>query len=106
MPGPDHWFSEEPEDLKKWVSDVRIAYQMLGSEDLQPTEKEMQIRNEYHRSITTSCDIEQGEVFTEQNLCMRRPGDGLSGSRWDDVIGKQAKHDIKANVQLTMEDIM
>ena len=78
----------------------------LGSKDLQPTEKEMQIRNEYHRSITTSCDIEQGEVFTEQNLCMRRPGDGLSGSRWDDVIGKQAKHDIKANVQLTMEDIM
>ena len=106
LPGPDHWFSEEPEDLKKWVSDVRIAYQMLGSKDLQPTEKEMQIRNEYHRSITTSCDIEQGEVFTEQNLCMRRPGDGLSGSRWDDVIGKQAKHDIKANVQLTMEDIM
>ena len=106
MPGPDHWFSEEPEDLKKWVSDVRIAYQMLGSKDLQPTEKEMQIRNEYHRSITTSCDIEQGEVFTEQNLCMRRPGDGLSGSRWDDVIGKRAKHDIGANVQLKMEDIV
>lgn len=31
LPGPDHWFSEEPEALKKWVSDVRTAYQMLGT---------------------------------------------------------------------------
>ena len=79
---------------------------MLGTPNLQPTEKEMQIRNEYHRSITTACDIAQGDVFTEQNLCMRRPGDGLPGSMWDEVIGKQAKRDIGANVQLKRGDIV
>lgn len=106
LPGPDHWFSEEPEELEKWVSDIRTAYLMLGTRELQPTEKEMQIRKECHRSVTTACDIRKGDFFTEENLCMRRPGDGMPGSMWDEIIGKCAKHDICANVQLKMEDIM
>ena len=79
LPGPDHWFSEEPEALKKWVSDVRTAYQMLGTPNLQPTEKEMQIRNEYHRSITTACDIAQGDVFTEAESVYAPSGGWTSG---------------------------
>lgn len=105
LPGPDHWFSETPEGLKKWVSDIWEAYSMLGSEVLQPTMAEMKIRSEYHRSITTVCNINIGEVFTENNLCMKRPGDGLPASKWDEIIGKRAKRQIKGNVQLAIEDI-
>lgn len=106
FPGPDHWFSEEPDGLKKWVSDIRTASQMLGSSQLNPTHKEMEIRDEYHRSITTLCNIRKGEVFSEKNLCMRRPGNGMSGSMWDSVIGKCARHDILKNQQLKMEDVL
>lgn len=106
FPGPDHWFSEEPDGLKKWVSDIRTASQMLGSSQLNPTHKEMEIRDEYHRSITTLCNIQKGEVFSEKNLCMRRPGNGMPGSMWDSVIGKSARHDILKNQQLKMEDVL
>lgn len=106
FPGPDHWFSEEPDGLKKWVSDIRTASQMLGSRQLNPTHKEMEIRDEYHRSITTLCNIQKGEAFSEKNLCMRRPGNGMPGSMWDSVIGKSASHDILKNQQLKMEDVL
>lgn len=104
LPGPDHWFSETPETLSKWVTDIRTAYKMLGNAELKPTAHELSIRNEYHRSITTSRDIEEGEVFSEENLCMRRPGSGLPGSMWDTIIGKKAKRAIKAYVQPAKED--
>lgn len=106
FPGSDHWFSEEPDGLKKWVSDIRTASQMLGSSQLNPTHKEMEIRDEYHRSITTLCNIQKGEVFSEKNLCMRRPGNGMPGSMWDSVIGKCAKYDILKNQQLKMGDVL
>lgn len=106
FPGPDHWFSEEPDGLKKWVSDIRTASQMLGSRQLNPTHKEMEIRDEYHRSITTLCNIQKGEAFSEKNLCMRRPGNGMPGSMWDSVIGKSARRDILKNQQLKMEDVL
>lgn len=106
FPGPDHWFSEEVDGLKKWVSDIRTADRMLGIKSLQPTKKEKRIRNEYRRSITTLCDIKKGDIFTENNLCMRRPGNGMLGYMWEKVIGKCAKNDIGTNVQLKMEDIM
>lgn len=105
LPGPDHWFSEEPEGLEEWVSGIHTAYLTLGTRELQPTGKERQVRKECHRSITTACDIRKGDSFTEENLCMRRPGDGMSGSMWNEIIGKCAKHDICANIQLKMEDI-
>ena len=105
LPGPDHWFSETPETLKQWVQKIREAYRMLGSKKLQPTETEMKQRVEYHRSITTAKLVKKGEVFSEDNLCMRRPGDGLPASTWDNIIGKRASRDIAANIQLKQEDI-
>ena len=99
LPGPDHWFSETPESLKAWVADVREAYLMLGSPELKPTDVEMKNRAEYHRSITAACDIK-----TEDSLCMRRPGDGLPASKWDEVIGSHATRDIEKNVQLKEGD--
>lgn len=105
LPGPDHWFSETPDTLKKWVDSIREAHRMLGSYKLQPTEVEMNERAEFHRSITTAKEINEGELFTEANLCMRRPGDGLAGSKWDEVIGKRAARHIEKNVQLKVGDI-
>lgn len=105
FPGPDHWFSEEPDGLKKWVSDIRTASRMLGSSQLNPTSEEMKIRKEAHRSITTLCEIKKGEVFTKDNLCMKRPGMGLSGAQWDTIIGKRAKRTLLKDVQITKEDI-
>ena len=105
LPGPDHWFSETPESLKKWIDSIHEAHLMLGYSDLKPTEIEWNQRTEFHRSITTSEDIKKGDVFTEKNLCMRRPGIGLPASKWDIVMGKVALRDIAKNEQVKPEDV-
>lgn len=105
LPGPDHWFSETPDTLKEWAEGIREAFTMLGNSELKPTEVEMRQRSEYHRSITTATPIKKGDIFSEDNLCMRRPGDGLPASRWDEVIGKRAKNDMNEMYQLKEDDI-
>lgn len=104
LPGPDHWFSETPESLAEWVKDVREAYVMLGNPELKPTDVEMDNRREYHRSITAFKDISIGEVITEGSICMRRPGDGLPASKWDEVVGSKATRNIANNEQLKKGD--
>lgn len=106
LKGPDHWFSEEPEELKSWVDAIHEAYEMLGAADICPTDTEMGNREEYHRSITTVRDIKAGEYFSEDNLCMRRPGSGLPASMWDDIIGKKAAKDIEENSQISVNDFI
>lgn len=105
LPGPDHWFSENPNSLKQWVEAIRKAYRMLGFSDLRPTDKELEMKTTCHRSITVLKDIKAGAVLTESNLGMRRPGTGISPVKWDEVIGKKAKRDIKAGEQISWEDI-
>lgn len=105
LPGPDHWFSETPDTLKEWADGIREAFEMLGSSELKPTDVEMKQRSEYHRSITTAVCIKKGEIFTEDNLCMRRPGTGLPASKWDEVIGKRAKINMDEMYQIKEEDI-
>ncbi len=105
LPGPDHWFSELPEGLRIWADSIREAHIMLGSKELKPTDAEVRQRSEYHRSVTTTNEICVGDYFTEENLCMRRPGNGIQAKYWDSIIGKKAKNAIKKNAQLSWEDI-
>jgi len=45
------------------------------------------------RSLVAACAIRTGEVFSEANLVVKRPGSGLSPMRWDEVLGRKAPHD-------------
>ena len=38
--GPDHWFSEDTESLKKWAQSIRTSYLMIGNSSLIPTKNE------------------------------------------------------------------
>ncbi len=105
MPGPDHWFSANPTELKNWVSSIRTANDMVGRPELEPTKAENLMRIIAHRSITAINDIGQGELLSDYNIGMRRPGDGLPASDWDVVIGKKAIHKLPKGTQITLEDI-
>jgi N,N'-diacetyllegionaminate synthase len=45
------------------------------------------------KSIIAAKNIKAGEIFTEENLTVKRPGNGISPMRWDDIIGRIAKRD-------------
>lgn len=105
MPGPDHWFSSEPEELRDWTSSIKRAHTMLGKANLRPTKCEEEMRTLARRSIVTTKSIPRGGIFTEENIGLRRPGTGLPPSQWDGIVGKKAAENLPEGQQLTWEDI-
>ncbi len=76
LPGPDHWFSEDPVGLLEWVESVRASYKMLGSPIVRPTLVERDNKREYQRRLVAACDIALGELMTEQTITLRRVSGG------------------------------
>jgi N,N'-diacetyllegionaminate synthase len=105
LPGPDHWFSETPEGATQWIHAIRTARQLLGNPLVQPTPAEKNMRRLARRSITALQNISAGELFTDSNIGLRRPGDGLPPKFFDFALGKKSRHTIEKGQQLTLGDI-
>lgn len=95
MEGPDHKASLEPNELKAMVDSIRHIEMALGNGIKQPAESEKKNMAIARKSIIASKDIKAGEIFTEENLTVKRPGDGISPMRWFDIIGKLAPRDFE-----------
>jgi len=106
LPGPDHWFSENPQSLAQWVASIREATVMLGSDLIRPTTHELQMRKIARRSLVALTDIAKGDTFDLKNVGARRPGHGLQPSYLEQVIGAVASRDIPAGGVLTLGDMM
>lgn len=90
MPGPDHKASLEPEELFDMVSAIRNIEKAIGNGIKKPSSAEKKNISIARKSIVASKAIQFGEVFTVENLTVKRPGNGTSPMRWDEVIGKRA----------------
>ena len=88
MEGPDHKSSLEPDELKAMVTAIRNIEKALGSSPKTVSSSESENINITRKSIVASKLIAKGEMFTEDNLTVKRPGNGISPMKWDDVIGK------------------
>lgn len=94
MEGPDHKASLEPDELKAMVSAVRNIEKAVGGDGTKHvSESERKNIAIARKSIIAARDIKAGEVFTEQNLTVKRPGSGISPMRWEEVLGKTAVRD-------------
>lgn len=93
MEGPDHKASLEPDELKQMVLSIRNVEVALGDGKKQPSDAEKKNIAIARKSIVVACDIKKGEVFTEENLTAKRPGNGISPMNWAEVLGKIAKRD-------------
>ncbi len=105
LPGPDHWFSENPEELAAWVAAIRQSHRMLGSATVRPTAAEQSMRQIARRSVVALRDIAAGEVLTTANVALRRPGTGLPPELFDAVLGKMATRPLARGEPLTLGDV-
>jgi len=90
MVGPDHKASLEPAELTNMVRAIRRVGVALGDGRKRPTASELPNRAIARKSIVAARTIARGDIFSEQNLSIRRPGSGLSPARWDTLIGQPA----------------
>ena len=91
LPGPDHKASLEPEELKAMVTSIRnIELAISGSGIKEPSLSEAKNKPIARKSIVASQNIKKGEIFSEENLAIKRPGTGISPMLWNEVLGKPA----------------
>jgi N,N'-diacetyllegionaminate synthase len=93
LPGPDHRASLEPSELQAMVTAIRNIERAMGDGIKRPSPSELQNRAVARKSLVASRKIAAGEVFSESNICAKRPGTGISPMRWDEVIGRVAPRD-------------
>lgn len=103
--GPDHAASLDPTELRALTRGVAAMSLARGHAAKIVAPVERQNRLLVRKSIVASKDIAPGEVFSVENLAIKRPGTGLSPMRWDDVMGKIAKRAISCDALLCEDDI-
>ena len=91
LPGPDQQASLDPAEFAAMVQAVRHVEAALGDGHKHLTASEAPNKAIARKSIVAARPIAEGEVFTEENLTTKRPGDGVSPMRWHDVLGQKAK---------------
>lgn len=97
LPGPDQEASLEPRDFKAMVEAIRNIEIALGDGVKRASASELKNRSVVRRSIVAARGIRAGELFSEGNLTTKRPGTGISPTRWDDVLGREARRDFLAD---------
>ena len=96
LPGPDHKASLEPVELKTMVIAIRNIEKAIGGSGLKEVSKS-EVKNKpiARKSIVATKTIKKGDLFSAENLTVKRPGTGISPMQWDEVIGKIAKKDFE-----------
>ncbi|QEC52134.1 N-acetylneuraminate synthase [Anseongella ginsenosidimutans] len=98
MEGPDHRASLDPLELKEMVSGIRnIESAIAGSGLKAPSPSESKNLVIARKSIVAARKIQKGEILSEDNITVKRPGNGISPMRWDEVIGRIASKDFDAD---------
>ena len=95
LSGPDHAASLEPDDLKLMISSIRNIEKALGDGLKIPSNSEKNNISIVRKSIVANNLIKAGELLSEENITVKRPGDGISPMQWDKVIGSKAKRDFE-----------
>lgn len=91
LPGPDHKASLEPVELKAMIDGIRNIELALGDGIKRPSACELKNKPIARKSIVAAKEIKAGDLLTEDNLAVKRPGTGISPMQWDMVIGQTAK---------------
>jgi N,N'-diacetyllegionaminate synthase len=105
LPGPDHWFSMDPKQLKEMINHIRFAEQSLGSENYNISSKEMFSKSIMRRKIVAKNKILINEKITKKNIIFKRSDKGEIIANLNKVIGKIAKRNIQANQGILIKDI-
>ena len=95
MEGPDHKASLEPDQLKEMVKAIRNIELALGNDIKKPSKSELSNIQIVRKSIVAKTKIKKGDILNENNLAVKRPGNGISPMKWDEIINTRATKDYK-----------
>ena len=91
LPGPDHKASLDPQELTAMVNAIRNIEKSLGVKEKKPSKSELKNMAIARKSIVAKTDIQEGDIFSVENITTKRPGTGINPMKWESVLGQRAK---------------
>lgn len=101
--GWDNQMATEPAEMRELVYKCRTAHSVLGTYERNITSDELEQRKKMRRSFVAAADMPVGHVMEESDLTGRRPGDGISVSEPERIIGKILARNIQKGQLITEE---
>ena len=105
LTGSGHYFSLEPNDIRKMVHNIRLFEIVLGDGEMGTTEIEERAKMGGRKSIVAKRDIKTNEILTKNMLTFKRPGNGISPDQVEKLLGKEVVKEIKHDFQIDWKDI-
>jgi|TARA_B100000586_G_C20053107_1_gene402884 sialic acid synthase SpsE len=105
MEGPDHSFSIQPNDLKLLINQIRLIEKIRGNGIKSPTNSEIKNKLAIRKSIFASQRITKGNLFSLDNLAIKRPGNGIEPKHWNKIINKKCNRDIEKDELITWDAV-
>lgn len=105
MEGPDHAASLEFSGLQKLIRDIRNIEHAMGTNHRWLTQGEKLNRENLAKSLVAAVDIKKGETITAEKVTVKSPGRGISPQRINELTGKKANRDIKADDYFIESDL-
>ena len=87
------------------VQGCKEAYLSLGSFKRKITEEELEQRINMRRSLISNKSMKKGQIITESDILMKRPGDGIPPNQIDKILGGRLLEDIDEETQFEFEKI-
>jgi N-acetylneuraminate synthase len=97
MSGPDHKASLNPKELQEMIKAIRNIEIALGSDEKKPSPSEVDNRKIARKSLHFSQDLNKGHVLVEEDLSIKRPGEGIEPKYCEQLIGKTLKCDVASD---------
>lgn len=107
LPGPDHSFAVEPDELAMMVKKIRETEWALGSGEKVPHPVEQELRQFARRHLVAVRDIAAGELFSKENALVLRRGKlaaGLEPKHYEEILGRPARRTIPAGTAIQRDD--
>ncbi len=106
MEGPDHHFAMDPEEMTQLIQNIRKTEAAMGTgEKAGPSEAEAEFYDKARRSLHARREIPRGKPITQEDLIVKRPGYGIKPKFMDQILGRTAQRDIRADEWITWEQI-
>ena len=105
LTGPDHMMSADTKEFKKLANELKKIRIILGDGRVKPHKKEQIYKKIYRRSITAIKGINKGDKFTNKNISLLRPADGIHPKYLKSVLGKKSNRNILNNEKIKFKDI-
>jgi N,N'-diacetyllegionaminate synthase len=107
LPGPDHWFSSDVQELTQYIKDIRYVEKSLGISRLEPTVKEIEMRKIARRKIVAKADLEPGSKINYTNIEFKRTDKyGLQPKEIEFIKGRSISNFIETGRVITLEDLV